>query len=90
MATAVSASARQLTQSERVVTAPAARWAVRSTRTTKILMAYSSHLAFKGSDVYAIFDRAVTKLEVTGVGFLTERPDPAPILLTHGITLIVH
>ena len=48
---------------------------------------YASRLT--GSDVYAVFDRAVGKLELTASGMLSDHLELPDVLAKHGISLIV-
>ena len=48
---------------------------------------YASRLT--GSDVYAVFDRAVGKLELTASGLLRDHPEMPDVLEKHGIGLVL-
>ncbi len=48
---------------------------------------YASRLT--GGDVYAVFDRAVGKLELTAAGLLQDHPNLPDVLEKHGIGLVV-
>ena len=39
-------------------------------------------------EIYAVFDRGMTKLEVTGTGLLGDHPDLPDVLKRHGIELV--
>lgn len=41
-----------------------------------------------GADVYAIFDRAVGKLDCPAAGMLTDHPDLPDVLARHDIRLL--
>lgn len=49
-------------------------------------MVYVSRLT--NEEVYAVFDRGITKLHPTGTGMLTDHPDLPEILERHGIELV--
>ena len=49
-------------------------------------MVYASRLT--GADVYAVFDRAIGKLEPRAVGVLSDHPQLPGVLAIHGISLV--
>lgn len=49
-------------------------------------LVYVSRLTDK--EVYAVFDRGMTKLEATGTGLLGDHPDLPDVLRRHGIRLV--
>ncbi len=67
---------------------PAALSAGLSIRTIKDIdgLLFSSRLT--GADVFAVFDRGITKLEAADAGMLPDHPDLPDVLSKYGITLI--